>query len=77
MNNDDYNSQFDEKPRGLQNRLVNLIIKISNNRLNEKQAVYVILGLVALIFIVSFIILKISFGSSAEVELPMPPAEGF
>ena len=78
MNNNNNNqySQFEEEPRGIQNKMVNFIMKISGGAIKEeKHANYVLLGIVAVIFIISFLVLKSSFGSPAETESLAPPAD--
>lgn len=45
-----------KKKSGFGNKLANLIIKLSGGKIDEKQANYAILVLVAIIFIISFVI---------------------
>ena len=60
---------------GFGNKLVNLIIKLSGGKMNERQANYVILALVAIIFIISFVILFNAISSPAPSSMEMIPAE--
>ena len=55
---------------GFGNKLGGLIIKLSGGKMNERQANYVILALVAIIFIISFVILfnAISLPSPSSIQ---------
>jgi len=48
--------QETKKMGGLQGKLVALIMKISGGQVNESQATYIILGAIAIMFIISFIL---------------------
>jgi hypothetical protein len=43
---------------GLQGKLVSIIIKLFGGQMTENQAMYVILGILAVMFIISFILFK-------------------
>lgn len=59
-----------KKKSGFGNKLIGLIIKLSGGKMNERQANYVILALVVVIFIISFVILfnAISLPSSPSTQ---------
>lgn len=64
-----------KKKSGFGNKLANLIIKLSGGKIDEKQANYVIFTLVAIIFIISFVILFNAIGSSAPSSTETIPGE--
>lgn len=64
-----------KKKSGFGNKLIGLIIKLSGGKMNERQANYVILGLVAVIFIISIVILFNAISLPAPSSTEMIPAE--
>lgn len=65
-----------KKKLGFGNKLANLIVKFSGGLVkDEKQANYVILALVAIIFIISFVIFLNAASSPAPSATEMIPAE--
>lgn len=88
MNEDNKSSMFKEdmpfsggsaqngiSSRGLQGRLVSLIMKASGGAVkSERQAIYILLGLVVVMFVASFYLFFGGTASEAPTSPSMPPS---
>ena len=71
----DENAQNGISSGGLQGKLVSLIMKASGGAIkSERQAIYVLLGLVVVIFAISFYLFFGGAGSKAPINPSIPPA---
>jgi len=71
----DENAQNGISSGGLQGKLVSLIMKASGGAIkSERQAIYVLLGLVVIIFGISFYLFFGGATSKAPINPSMPPA---